>query len=339
MSVVNLARGQEDAFPCSPRTRTFWPIRSFPAICSACLSARRKPRISWGATGRGWNPSWTSGPLLKDGKIVSNPPSQGYGGYILKKPYAEVAHFLTVDRMLSGFRERHYYLDGDRSQAQSALVAMRRQVRDKSVQIALFQHQEADEGPEEEGEGTGGRGRRVPSSLWAPSTREGLQKACEAVDKEFQERVECVRSGSTGEDSLPLDLGMDAIMGGAGLARRDQWRLQQGRGVGLAALPAGPEEVPEVPDVLAYPQARRHVGGRSRPVAGFHACSCGCEPRLHAQVRHVRAAAAPGSDRASPIMWRVRSGQTWCATILACTCFSATTRNAGPRPKSIFAPR
>ena len=146
-------------------------------------------------------------PLLKDGRIVSNPPSQGYDGYILKAPYTEVAHFLTVDRMLSGFRERHYYMDGDRSQAQSALVAMRRQVRDRSVQIALFQHQKRKKvrnkkEPEAAEDG--------PLDLWAPPTRERLQKAGEAVDKAFQERVESVRSGSTAEDFLPLDLGMDA---------------------------------------------------------------------------------------------------------------------------------
>ena len=149
-------------------------------------------------------------PLLKDGKIVSNPPSQGYGGYILKQPYTEVAHFLTVDRMLSGFRERHYYLDGDRSQAQSALVAMRRQVRDKSVQIALFQHRKRTKVQKKKEKEREAAEDGCPS-LWAPSTREGLQKTCEAVDKGFQERVECVRSGSAGEDSLPLDLGMDAI--------------------------------------------------------------------------------------------------------------------------------
>ena len=145
-------------------------------------------------------------PLIEDGRIARNPPSQGYGGYILKSPYTEVAHFLTVDRMLSGFRERHYYMDGEHVQAQSALVAMRRQVRDRTVQIALFQHKKrtkAQKKSEAKAEEQGN------PRFWDPPTRKGLLEACGAVDRAFRERVECVRSGATAEDLLPLDLGPD----------------------------------------------------------------------------------------------------------------------------------
>ena len=148
--------------------------------------------------------------MLKNGRIVNNPPTQAYGGYILKKPYAEVAHFLTVDRLLSGFSERHYYLDGDRSQAQSALVALRRQVRDRSVQIALFQHRKRTKAQKKKERKAAEDG--CPT-LWAAPTREGLQKACAAVDQALQERAASIRSGSAGEQSLslPLDVGTDAV--------------------------------------------------------------------------------------------------------------------------------
>ena len=59
----------------------------------------------------------------------------------MKSPYAEVAHFLAVEKMLAGFARRHYTMDAARDLFQSALVAMRRSVLDRKVEIALFQYQ------------------------------------------------------------------------------------------------------------------------------------------------------------------------------------------------------
>ena len=80
-------------------------------------------------------------PLFHDGEFGTDVPSEGHKGYFLKSPYPEVAHFLTVEKMLSGFGRRHYFMDGARDLAQSALVAMRQQVLDKRVEIALFQYE------------------------------------------------------------------------------------------------------------------------------------------------------------------------------------------------------
>ena len=84
-------------------------------------------------------------PMFVDGELADDVPSEGHAGYFLRSPYAEVAHFLTVEKMLSGFARRHYYMDGASELFQSALVAMRQQVLDKSVEIALFQFEKKGE--------------------------------------------------------------------------------------------------------------------------------------------------------------------------------------------------
>ena len=78
-------------------------------------------------------------------EVAETVPSEGHAGFFLKSPYAEVAHFLTVDKMLSGFARRYYTMDAARDLFQSALVAMRRPVLDKEVEIALFQYRHADD--------------------------------------------------------------------------------------------------------------------------------------------------------------------------------------------------
>ena len=77
--------------------------------------------------------------LVKDGKIAKDPPTHGYDGYLLRSPYAEVAHFLTVDKMLSRFPRRHYYMDGDRAQYQGGPGRDASQIRD-SRRYCTLQH-------------------------------------------------------------------------------------------------------------------------------------------------------------------------------------------------------
>ena len=79
-------------------------------------------------------------PMFDDDGIAPNLPSEGHAGYFLKSPYAEVAHFLTVDKMLAAFARRHYTMDAALDLFQSALVAMRRPVLDRQVEVALFQY-------------------------------------------------------------------------------------------------------------------------------------------------------------------------------------------------------
>ncbi len=134
--------------------------------------------------------------LVKDGKIAKDPPTHGYDGHLLRSPYAEVAHFLTVDRMLSRFPRRHYYMDGDRAQYQAALVAMRRQIRDRSVDIALFQHRKKSDSRAGDQPPNHPRGRQRRD-------KPRLRRQFKAMEKRFGKKLR-VSSGSLDEDTRAL---------------------------------------------------------------------------------------------------------------------------------------
>ena len=72
---------------------------------------------------------------LKDGL-----PDIARGGYFIRSPYAEAAHFLVVQKMLRRFDKVHYYMDAARELFPSALCALAQPVRDGRVEIVLFQH-------------------------------------------------------------------------------------------------------------------------------------------------------------------------------------------------------
>ena len=67
-------------------------------------------------------------------------PDIARGGYFIRSPYAEAAHFLVVQKMLSRFEKVYYYMDAARELFPSALCALAQPVRDGRVEIALFQH-------------------------------------------------------------------------------------------------------------------------------------------------------------------------------------------------------
>ena len=66
-------------------------------------------------------------------------PDTGQRGLYMRTPYAEVAHFLVVRRMLALFPRTLHYMDSSQSLFRSALVAMREDVRSGRAQIAVFQ--------------------------------------------------------------------------------------------------------------------------------------------------------------------------------------------------------
>ena len=88
-------------------------------------------------------------------------PEIGRGGYFIRSPYAEVAHFLTVQKMLSRFHTMHCYMDAAKELYTAALVAMRGRILAGSpgaagrptdrrrralptTEIVLFQHKKND---------------------------------------------------------------------------------------------------------------------------------------------------------------------------------------------------
>ena len=70
-------------------------------------------------------------------------PDIARGGYFIRSPYAEAAHFLVVQKMLSRFDKVYYYMDAARDLIPSALCAMAQSIRTGRVEIALFQHDKA----------------------------------------------------------------------------------------------------------------------------------------------------------------------------------------------------
>ena len=87
-------------------------------------------------------------------------PEIGRGGYFIRSPYAEMAHFLTVQKILSRFQTMHCYMDSAKDLYTAALVAMRDRIvagkpgADRpadgrrralpTTEIVLFQHRNKD---------------------------------------------------------------------------------------------------------------------------------------------------------------------------------------------------
>ena len=67
-------------------------------------------------------------------------PDLARGGYFVRSPYAEAAHFLVVQKMLCRFTKVYYYMDAARELFPSALCALAQPVRAGRVEVALFQH-------------------------------------------------------------------------------------------------------------------------------------------------------------------------------------------------------
>lgn len=88
-------------------------------------------------------------------------PDVGRAGCFAKSPYAELAHFLVVRKILSRFPRVHYFMDSDRALFNAALVAFGSDVMDGRAEIALFQHDKQERSKSPAGGGwSGGRGGR-----------------------------------------------------------------------------------------------------------------------------------------------------------------------------------
>lgn len=68
-------------------------------------------------------------------------PDVSRGGYFTSSPYAEAAHFLVVQKMLSRFDQVYYYMDAARDLYPAALCVLAEPVRAGKAEIALFQHE------------------------------------------------------------------------------------------------------------------------------------------------------------------------------------------------------
>ena len=135
----------------------FLPERHCPS------DAARRPDVERFEFEKEWicvqHPGWNRAPLQSGADRMADFPELGRGGYFIRSPYAEVAHFLVVQKMLSRYQVLHCYMDAAQEMAASALVAMRGRIlagrpdpneaRDKRTtppkraEIALYQHEKA----------------------------------------------------------------------------------------------------------------------------------------------------------------------------------------------------
>ena len=123
---------------------------------------------------REWASVLHPGTLFKErrtqAELDKTVPVLGRHGYFISPPYAQLAHFLVVQKMLGRFREIHCYMDGARDLSKAALVAFRDRIIAGRAEIVLYQHDRE------------GKHRRPPESSSAESSAAALERQWDAAD-------------------------------------------------------------------------------------------------------------------------------------------------------------
>ena len=66
---------------------------------------------------------------------------QSMGGYYIASPFAEVAHFMTIQKMLRRFQKTYHFMDADKSLLAASTVAYRERILADRSEFVLFQYQ------------------------------------------------------------------------------------------------------------------------------------------------------------------------------------------------------
>ena len=111
-------------------------------------------------------------------------PNIGRDGWFTTPFYTELAHFLVVRRMLSRFRSVHHVMDGSVPLYAAALTAMARDVRDRRVELVLFQHDKEKRADAKPGRPAGGSPRREQV------LKARLDRAWAEMEARFGRRIE-----------------------------------------------------------------------------------------------------------------------------------------------------
>ena len=135
-------------------------------------------------------------------------PTLGRGGCFIRSPYAALAHFMVVQKMLARFDRIYLYMDSAKELYTGALLAFRDRIlagrpdgdssagrgRRASAEIVLFQHDKD----------ARKRGGRYPKRIKRTPERDGnmLDEAWEKAERRFLKRVKKI---------VPKDLLKDAI--------------------------------------------------------------------------------------------------------------------------------
>ena len=115
-------------------------------------------------------------------KVVAISPGfadGGHHGHMVKSPYAEVAHFLVVRRMLARFKRVHFYTDASYDLTRSVMVAMHDWVSSGRAHMAVVQHKKP-----------GGKRDTVSDDGLPPMRRKkALPRAMKRMEERFAQRV------------------------------------------------------------------------------------------------------------------------------------------------------
>ena len=130
------------------------------------------------------DPFWTADERAKHASDL------GRGGCFISPPYAQLAHFLVVQKMLDRFPEIHWYIDGEKDLAKAALVACRdriiaggqairgaadeRAAPLRSAEVVLYQH-------DTEAKFEKGRGEKCVRKAWEDAEKRLAEKEMPAA--------------------------------------------------------------------------------------------------------------------------------------------------------------
>ena len=121
-----------------------------------------------------WHPGKIDARNIADVIESGELPDIGRDGFFINSPYAEAAHFLTVQKMLSRFDKVYYYMDAAQDLYPAALCALADSVRSGQVEIALFQHDK--------------ESKAAYSKSTDETKRRALDKANKAMEARFRRR-------------------------------------------------------------------------------------------------------------------------------------------------------
>lgn len=136
-----------------PNDRTYYILAAHPGFLPKHLCPRGLPELSKEIEGREDHTSpWDCArhplaldPSLSTADQMKALPDTGRGGWFLVSPYLELAHFLTVRKMLSRFPKVYHYMDAHPQQSAAAVTALAQDIRSGRCEIALYQDRDKPE--------------------------------------------------------------------------------------------------------------------------------------------------------------------------------------------------
>ena len=130
-----------------PNDETYYIVAAHAGFLPKRLCQYNLPKLAQEIAGRRPHTSpWDCArhPLALDPSLSTEEQMEdladvGRHGWFLVSPYMELAHFLTVRKMLSRFPKVYHYMDAHPHQSAAALTALAQDIRSGRCEIALYQ--------------------------------------------------------------------------------------------------------------------------------------------------------------------------------------------------------